>query len=90
MQDKHDKPEKQEITLTIGTPKGSFTGAFPKTAKIQDVIETAIETMHLDGPPDAFEVFHGEVQLTPTSRTLESFHLKDGDKLLIAATGSGV
>jgi hypothetical protein len=44
----------------------------------------------LDGSSDAFEVFHGDTPLTPTTRTLESFHLQDGDKLLIAATGSGV
>jgi hypothetical protein len=85
-----DKPDKHEITLTIGTPKGSFTAAFPKTAKVQDVIDTAIKKMQLDGSSDAFEVFHGDTPLVPTTRTLESFHLKDGDKLLIAATGSGV
>jgi hypothetical protein len=88
--EKSEKPKNQDITLTIGTPKGSFTAVFPKTAKVQDVIETAIKKMHLDGALDAFEVFHGEEQLTPITRTLESFHLKDGDKLLIAATGSGV
>jgi hypothetical protein len=85
-----DKSNKHEIMLTIGTPKGTFTAAFPKTAKVQDVIDTAIQKMHLDGSADAFEVFHGDVRLVPTTRTLESFHLKDGDKLLIAATGSGV
>lgn len=85
-----DKPDKHDITLTIGTPKGSFTAAFPKTAKVQDVIDTAIKKMQLDGSSDAFEVFHGDTPLVPTTRTLESFHLKDGDKLLIAATGSGV
>jgi hypothetical protein len=90
MQDKQDKPDKHEITLTVGTPKGSFTAAFPKTAKVQDVIDTAIQKMQLQGGADAFEVFHGEERLAPTTRTLESFHLKDGDKLLIAATGSGV
>ena len=85
-----DKPDKKEITLTIGTPKGSFTAVFPKTAKLQDVIDTAIKKMQLDGSSDAFEVFYGEIHLTPVTRTLESFHLKDGDKLLIAATGTGV
>lgn len=85
-----DKPDKHEITLTIGTPKGSFTAAFPKTAKVQDVIDTAIKKMQLDGSSDAFEAFHGDTPLVPTTRTLESFHLKDGDKLLIAATGTGV
>ena len=85
-----EKPEKNEITLTVGTPKGAFTAAFPKTAKVQDVIDFAIKKMQLQGGADAFEVFHGEERLVPTTRTLESFHLKDGDKLLITATGSGV
>ena len=30
--------ENDEITLDIATPKGPFTGTFPKTASIQDVI----------------------------------------------------
>lgn len=90
MPDKTDKPERHELTLTIGTPKGSFTAVFRITAKVQDVIEIAIKKMGLEGAVDAFEVFHGEEPLTPITRTLESFHLKNGDKLLIAATGSGV
>lgn len=82
--------DKHSLTLRISTPKGPFTADFAKTAKVDDVIQAAITTKDLDGGADAFEVFHGDDPLTPTSRPLVSFGLKDGDKLLITATGSGV
>ena len=80
----------KSVTLTIGTPNGSFTAEFPKTAKVSDVIEAAIATKGLSGNPESFEVFHGSTQLAPVTRTLVSFGLKDGDKLLLAAIGAGV
>lgn len=82
--------DKNTLTLRVSTPKGPFTADFAKTAKVDDVIDAAIKTKGLDGSADAFEVFHGDDPLTPTSRPLVSFGLKDGDKLLLTATGSGV
>lgn len=82
--------DKKTLTLTVGTPKGSFTADFAKTAKVSEVIQFAITKMGLDGSTDAFELFHGDTPLVPVERTLVSFHLKDGDKLLLTATGSGV
>src|SRR5207244_3529827 len=79
-----DKKDKHEITLTIGTPKGSFTAAFPKTSKVRDVIETAIKEMQLQGGVDTFELFQGDTLLAPIERPLVSFGLKDGDTLLLA------
>lgn len=79
-----------KLTLTIGTPKGPFTAEFDKTAKVSDVIDAAITRMKLSGAPEDFEVFHGEVELKPITRTLNSFGLADGDKLLLAAQGEGV
>jgi len=78
------------LTLTIGTPKGPFTANFDKAAKVSDVIEAAIKRMKLSGAPEDFEVFHGEQELKPVTRTLVSFGLADGDKLLLAAQGEGV
>ena len=78
------------LTLTVGTPKGPFTAEFHKTAKVSDVIAAAIERMKLSGAPEDFEVFHGDKELKPVTRTLVSFGLKDGDKLLLAAQGEGV
>jgi hypothetical protein len=82
--------DKQTLTLTIGTPKGTFTADFQKTAKVSDVIAAAIEKKGLAGSPSEFEVFFDETPLTPVDRTLVSFHLKDGDTLLVAAQGQGV
>jgi hypothetical protein len=79
-----------ELTLTVGTPRGPFTADFDKNAKVSDVIAAAIERMGLSGAAEDFEVFYGEVEMKPVSRTLVSFGLKDGDKLLIAAQGEGV
>lgn len=80
----------KDITLTVGTPKGPFTAEFDKNAKVADVIEAAIKKMKLSGAPSDFEVFHGDQELKPVTRTLVSFGLKDGDKLLLAAQGEGV
>jgi len=89
-ENKEKSPDKNTLTLTIGTPKGSFTAEFPKTTKISELIQATISKMGLDGGADAFEVFHGEQELKPVERPLVSFGLKDGDTLLLAATGSGV
>jgi hypothetical protein len=79
-----------ELTLTVATPKGAFTADFDKNAKVSDVIEVAIKKMTLSGAPGDFELFKGDEALVPITRTLVSFHLKDGDKLLLAAQGEGV
>ena len=79
-----------ELTLTVATPKGAFTADFDKNAKISDVIEVAIKQMKLSGAPGDFELFKGDEALVPVTRTLVSFHLTDGDKLLLAAQGEGV
>ncbi len=79
-----------DITLTIATPKGAFTADFDKNAKVSYVIEFAIEKKKLSGAPGDFELFKGEESLAPPTRTLVSFHLKDGDKLVLAAQGEGV
>lgn len=71
------------VTLTVATPKGAFTADFDKNAKVFDVIEAAIKREKLTGTPSDFELFKGEESLTPTDRTLVSFHLKDGDQLTL-------
>ena len=37
----------EQITLEIATPKGVFTGTFPKTTKVQEVTSLVIEEMAL-------------------------------------------
>lgn len=78
-----------EIFLDIATPKGAFRGIFTETATVAAVIAKVVDEKKLD-PKDTFELFHGETQLQPTSRTLESFGLKHKAKLELVAQGSGV
>jgi len=77
---------KDDITLTVVTAKGTFTADFDKNAKVADVIDAAVKKEDLGGQPSDFELFKGEQALTPTTRTLVSLHLGDGDKLTLIQT----
>lgn len=79
----------EEVTLEIATPKGMFTGSFPKTTKVKDVIQTVVASLGLDGS-DALELVHDGEVLQPTERPLVSFGLSGTVKLDLVATGSGV
>lgn len=77
---------KDDITLTVVTAKGTFTADFGKNSKVADVIEVVVKKENLGGQPSDFELFKDEQALTPTTRTLVSFHLEDGDKLTLSQT----
>lgn len=79
----------EEVTLEIGTPKGQFTGTFPKTAKVEDVIAAAVEAKGIDSGESLELVHNGEV-LQPVQRPLVSFGLSGTVMLELVATGSGV
>ena len=79
----------EEVTVEVGTPKGLFTGTFPKTAKIADVIDAAVNSLGLDRG-DTLELVHNGQSLTPAERTLVSFGLAGTVPLELVATGSGV
>lgn len=79
----------EEVTVEVGTPKGLFTGTFPKTAKIEDVIAAAVDSLGLDRG-DTLELVHDGQTLTPVERTLVSFGLAGTVQLELVATGSGV
>lgn len=80
-----------EITLTIHSINGDYTATFPKQAKVADVIAKAVEHFGF-AKSDSFELVlesnRGE-PLQP-NRTLVSYHLKDGTRLLLTALVSGV
>ena len=82
--------DKQTLSVTVSSSKGAFGADFQKTATVADVIAAAIDTQGLGGSADSFEVFLGDEPLTPTNRPLVSFHVKDGDVLLVAPQGEGV
>ena len=80
----------ESITVKIGTPKGALSARFPASATIAEVIAFTIEKKELEGGPAAWELFQGKVPLVPVNKALADFGIKNGDKLLLAATGSGV
>ncbi|MCZ6772976.1 MAG: hypothetical protein O7G83_13505 [Proteobacteria bacterium] len=79
----------EEVTLEIGTPKGLFTGTFPKTAKIADVIAAVVDSLGLERG-DTLELVHDGQTLQPVQRTLVSFGLSGTVQLELVATGDGV
>ncbi|HZK98321.1 MAG TPA: hypothetical protein VFC47_00345 [Caulobacteraceae bacterium] len=88
-------PDKdKQINVVIGTPKGTLPGRFEPTDSIANVIDYAVEQKQLGGGADAFELYlrNGDDKqlLTPVTATLASLGVKSGDKLILAAHGSGV
>ncbi len=83
----------EKIKLEIATPKGIFTGEYPKTTKVQDIIKSVIEGQGLSGG-DVYELFYKGEALKPVERPLVSFKLEANDngvvQLELVATGSGV
>ena len=79
----------EEITVEVATPKGMFSGSFPKTAKVKDVIDAAVASLGIDSSESLELVRNGEV-LQPIERTLISFGLSGRVQLDLVATGSGV
>lgn len=79
----------EDVTLEVGTSKGLFTATFPKTAKVEDVIAAAVDSLGLDRG-DTLELVHNGQTLQPVQRTLVSFGLAGTVQLELVATGQGV
>ena len=80
---------KEQVTLNVATPNGVFTGIFPNTTKVKEVIDAVVDDRQLaDG--DSFELVHDGEVLQPVQRTLVSFGLIGTVQLELVATGSGV
>ena len=79
----------EEVTVEVGTPKGLFTGTFPKTAKVADVIAAAVDSLGLERR-DTLELVQNGHPLQPVERTLVSFGLAGTVQLELVATGDGV
>lgn len=88
-----EKPEKRddEITVIVSSQRGEFVAAFKKTAKIAEVITAAAEKLGF-AQGDRLELVLESDRGTPLvpHRTLQSYHFKDGVRLLLTAIGSGV
>lgn len=80
----------RQITLTILSGRGSWTGTFPQQTKVADVVQQA--TTALGYPANGSYALlrqPNDEQLDP-QRPIVSYQLQDGDNLTLSATGSGV
>jgi hypothetical protein len=83
-----NKPN-DNIQLEFAAPQGTYSAAFDKNTKVEDVIQQVRTALSL--PADAaFELWFGKTRLEPEARPLVSFHLPNPAKVTLLATGSGV
>jgi hypothetical protein len=83
-------PDK-ELTLTVETVRGAKVFTFPKTTKVREVIEAVVAAFGL-AAGDKYDLMLATDlgnALDP-ERPLVSYHLKDGDKLVLSSVGGGV
>jgi hypothetical protein len=80
----------KQITVTVQSGRGSQEFTFEKTTKVQEVIAAAAAA--LGYPPQGnyslVRVTSGDV--LDGQRPLVSFHIEDGEVLVLSETGSGV
>ena len=86
--DKHSN----DITIVIVSGRDQKPFTFSKTTKISNVIDQAVIAFGLVKPGEKFELFLPPDLKTPLlpERTLESYHMADGTKLILTAMGGGV
>lgn len=80
----------QPVTLTIiwADEDGEFT--VPKTTKVAELANLAVTRFTLS-PTDKYDLMlPSGGQPLEHDRTLVSYHLKDGDQLLLTSTAGGV
>ena len=81
----------KELTITIQTPQGNWKNTFPKTTKVQEVIDAIIS--HFDfatnGKYDLRLITDPDNPLQ-SERTLVSYGIKDGDVLVFTDLGVAV
>jgi hypothetical protein len=85
--------DKNDITLTVVSGRGSREFTFPKQTKVQDVALHA--AIALGYPPGGVYTIvwlrsHTEQEELQGDRPLVSYHVGDGTRLALSETGSGV
>lgn len=79
-----------ELEITITTARGEFSGVFPKTAKVQQLIDAVIEHFDLSGD-GTFDLFiEGQNEPLKPERTLVSYGLEDDTSLVLTMGGKNV
>lgn len=85
-----DKANDQNRLITVLTPDGNYEGTFPKTAKIQDVINAVIQEFgYAQNGRYELQLSDSGEALAP-NRTLVSYQIKDGDQLVFTDLGTAV
>lgn len=82
---------KNELSLILQTPKGNWEASFPKTSKISDVLSDVISHFGFV-PSGSYELRldkNPNEALKP-ERTLISYHIEDGDILVLIDFGQAV
>ncbi|MCH7969182.1 MAG: EsaB/YukD family protein [Thaumarchaeota archaeon] len=81
----------KELTITIQTPQGNWETTFPKTTKVQEVIDAVVKHFGFapNGKYDLRLSTDPDNPLKP-ERTLVSYGIKDGDVLVFTDLGVAV
>ena len=87
---KEKEANDQELSIIILTPDGNYEGTFPKTAKVQEVINAVIQ--HFGYAQNGrYELHLSDTdEVLDPNRTLVSYHIKDGDQLVFTDLGTAV
>lgn len=86
-----EKGNDKGLEIKIQTSRGTKDFSFPKTIMVSEVIAQAVEVFEF-APGDSFALMlaaNPEEELD-LNRPLVSYHVKDGDVMILTATGSGV
>lgn len=81
----------QTLEIKIQSTRATKDFSFPKQAKVSEVINAAVAAFEF-APGDNFElvVSTNLDEILMPERPLVSYGIKDGDILILTATGSGV
>jgi hypothetical protein len=81
----------KNLELSINTSRGTKEFSFPKQTKVEDVIHQVVTAFGF-ASGDHFQLVlaSNPKEVLQPERTLVSYHLTDGTKLILTAVGSGV
>jgi hypothetical protein len=79
-----------ELEITITTARGEFSGVYPKTAKVQQLIDDVKDHFDLSGDGTFDLYLEGENEPLKPERTLVSYGFEDGTSLVLTMGGKNV
>jgi len=81
--------EKSTLDLTIRTPIGDWHNSFEKTVKVSEVISATLSHFTSLEPGDYTLVRKATNETLDPHRTLVSYHITDGETLLLVPPDGG-